>query len=202
MKTQDKFFNEREKLLIRLPTNQAVIPAHNSLLQEHTKERILIADSFKAIKDGKADLREKTMNWINRAEETYIGKQSTHKEQIERLLEIAKIAKIKAEDITIDELLNHQSDNPLIWSCVSASTLDNSNVATSTNFATEPIVSVDEIIDNIDKGNTNQMDMLRQMKKDLGSDINGIHKGRHDHSAELVCLPKSLFTVRTFKCHG
>jgi len=130
-KTQEKFFNEREKLLIRLPTNQAVIMVHNSLLEKHTKERVLIADPFKAIKHGKADLREKRINWINQAEEIYIGKQSTHKEQIERLREIATI---KAEDITIDELPNHQFDNPFIWSCVSASTLDNSNAATFTNF--------------------------------------------------------------------
>ncbi|EFQ85605.1 hypothetical protein PTT_19419 [Pyrenophora teres f. teres 0-1] len=97
-KTQERIFNEREKLLIRLPTNQAVVPVHNALLEEHTKERILIADSFKAIKDGKANLRERTADRIGKAERTYTQDHGVHKKEIERFRVIARIAKIKVED--------------------------------------------------------------------------------------------------------
>lgn len=158
LRAQESLFNERKKLLIRLPTNQAVIPIHNALLEEHTKERMLIADSFKAIKDGKADLREKTADRVSKVEETYRSEQDAHKRQIERLLRIAKIARISA-----NELLDRQSECSSIWPNLPASATDNSSTSPPLNNAPESTMSIDDIIEHFEKGNTYQKDILKQM---------------------------------------
>ncbi|KNG49383.1 hypothetical protein DDE82_002553 [Stemphylium lycopersici] len=66
-------YDEREKLLKRLPSNQVVNVVHNALLEEHEKENMLIEESFTAVKFAKADLQEKRARRVEQAQETHDG---------------------------------------------------------------------------------------------------------------------------------
>ena len=57
IKAEEVILGRRTALHVRLPANQVVTPAHNALVEEDVKEMMLIADSFKAVKTKKADIR-------------------------------------------------------------------------------------------------------------------------------------------------
>ncbi|RMZ71452.1 hypothetical protein GMOD_00006563 [Pyrenophora seminiperda CCB06] len=184
---QEKIFHEREKLLNHLPMSRAVIPVYNALLEEQKRERILIAESSKAIRDRKADLRERTENRIKQADERCTREQDKHKERIERIRYMAKILGVEVEDTAIDGLVDR--DFPSLSICW--------DTATCMNLATEPAISAEEVIDRVEEGNKVQLEMLRHLRKDLGSDIDNMLKGRHDHSGELISLQESILTKPT-----
>ncbi|KAI4608765.1 hypothetical protein J4E80_008970 [Alternaria sp. BMP 0032] len=82
---QEAAFEKREALYIRLPTNQAVNLVHNALLAEHAHERVLVADMFKAVKIGKADMRAARADGLTKAKEVCLRQRKTLSKLIEGL---------------------------------------------------------------------------------------------------------------------
>jgi len=97
IKAEEVILGKRIALHVRLPTNQVVTPAHNALVEEDVKEMMLIADSFKAVKTKKADIRATPKARIEKAEEVYDGECAAWDQQMICLRNMAKLSSIKLD---------------------------------------------------------------------------------------------------------
>ncbi|KAI4917775.1 hypothetical protein J4E85_009867 [Alternaria conjuncta] len=108
IKAEEVILGKRIALHVRLPTNQVVTPTHNALVEEDVKEMMLIADSFKAVKTKKADIRATLKARIEKAEEVYDGECAAWDQQMVCLRNMAELSGIEldgeeAEDDLLDE---------------------------------------------------------------------------------------------------
>ncbi|KAH6858933.1 hypothetical protein BKA58DRAFT_50674 [Alternaria rosae] len=89
-KAQEAAFEKRKALCIGLPTNQVVNPVHNALLAEHAHERVLNADTFRAVKMGKVDMRAAQVEGLAKAKEVYLRQRRAFMKLIEGWIDMAE----------------------------------------------------------------------------------------------------------------
>lgn len=114
IKTQEVILNKRTEIHVRLPTNQVVTPAHNALVEEDVKEGILIAESFKAVKDEKANMRAKLAIRLEKVEEAHIRECAALNRQIACLRDVAELSGVDLDDTEVDEHTLYESAAPVI----------------------------------------------------------------------------------------
>jgi hypothetical protein len=102
IKTHELIHKKRAETNHHLPTNRVVTPAHNALVKEDVKEGMLIAESFKAIKDEKATTRAKLASRLDKAEQTCESECATFRKQIEGLYGIARLLSIQLDNAELD----------------------------------------------------------------------------------------------------
>jgi len=109
IKAEEVILGKRIALHVRLPTNQVVTSVHNALVEEDVKEMMLIADSFKAVKTKKADIRATLKARIEKAEEVYDGECAAWDQQMVCLRNMAELSGIELDgEEAEDDLLNER----------------------------------------------------------------------------------------------
>jgi hypothetical protein len=114
IKTQELILEKRMEIHVRLPTNQVVTPAHNALVDEDAKEGILIAESFRAVKAEKADIRARLASRIEKAEAAHARECGALSSQIACLRSIAELSDTDLDDAKLDDLAVYESSIPVI----------------------------------------------------------------------------------------
>lgn len=132
IKTQELILNKRTEIHVRLPTNHVVTPAHNALVEEDAKEGLLIAESFKAVKTEKADLRAKLESRLEKAEEVHRSECAALSKQIACLRKIAELSAIDLDDMELEDYSMYESVAPV-------TRIQSSTPAQSAAYTREPV---------------------------------------------------------------
>ena len=114
IKAHERIWIERTRIHAHLPTNPAVTSAHNALVEVDVKEGMLIAESFRAVKIAKAEIREKLDDRIEKARQVHDAECVALGQQIACLRDMAELSGVELDGEEAEEGLPYESVPPMM----------------------------------------------------------------------------------------